>query len=840
MRDPLTISRVSVKENEAAFAALKAKGVALAQQLSGNVWSDYNAHDPGITILEQLCYAITELTFHADFDVADLLLNDDGVLDYRAQSLHRPEEIFPCRATTITDLRKVLLDEVKEIDNVWLSVASAELTAEPVDEQTILGIYHAEVRRDQDCNLNDEGLVERVVRAFNHHRNLCEDLDSVTVLKDKKCTLHAKVEVDSRQHADDLLAELYFRCGEYISGNVPLSGYMAAVKEGVPLEQLFDGPLTRHGLFDLPAECADDEIVVPTLFSVINSIQGVDHIKGLHLEVDGKKIYEVIPRRNDGHVMSLELPLYAAAVKVELFRNGGALPFSIDAVRKRYQEMNFRRDSMREVEQDFSALYSLPKGVGRGLGSYTSIQQQFPAIYGVNRFGVSGESVEALSRARQLKSYLLMFEQLMANFSATSAQLDKLYSVEDERRQTYDYKVIGEETIADVGLIYPDHPAEALAAILSQYDDYFDRKGRVLDYLLALYGQKFTQNTLRYFNYYYHGDELNEVIIKNKIACLDAIIKFDRDRAAGFNTLAPGWNTTNISGLQYKLSILLGFRHLESRSLTLPLVKLGLKVIPHEEFRTMNYGSRELKMVSLSDIEEYFVEEFYPVAYQLSDEFEAVIELTENLDAFVPLKNNIISDALLQGGVSLERFKVGSLAPDDDYQMVFNLKDERDWWYVGRAETREAGNHNIKLLHRFLTHLNIESEGLHLVEHLLLRPQRGALQHDLPDVDQSAFYSARITVVFPGWTARCNDPRFRALVEESVRSNCPAHVYVDIYWFDFDTMYRFELLYKCWLDARMASDLIHMQTRELPVGEIDEAAKELVRFLSEQQCGNDE
>ncbi len=816
MRDPETISRASVKSDEAAFAELKAKGVTLAQQISGNIWSDYNAHDPGITILEQLCYAITELTFHADFDVADLLLNEDGELDYRSQSLYRPEDIFPCRPTTLMDLRKVLLDEVKEIDNVWLSAAS--------DEQNLLGTYHAEVRRDQDCNISDENLIGKVVRAFNHNRNLCEDLASVKVLKDKTCTLYAKIEIDNSRHVDELLAELYFRCGEYISGNPSLSTYMSAMNEGGALEELFNGPLTRHGLFDLPVE--NDEIVVPTLFSIINSIKCVDHIKALHLEVDGETFYEVMPRRNDDNVMSLDLPTHAVAVKIELYRNGGALPFSIDAVRKRYQEMQYRRDSMRQVEQNFNTLYSLPKGVDRGMGRYTSIQQQFPTIYGVNHFGVSGESIAAVSRARQLKSYLLIFEQLMANFSATTAQLNKLYSCEDERRQTYDYQILGEEVISGIELIYPNNPAEKIAEILSKYDGYFDRKGRVLDYLLAIYGQKFTQNTLRYFNYYYHGDKLNEVIIENKIACLNAIITFDRDRAAGHNTQMPGWNTKNISGLQHKLSILLGFRHVESRSLTLPLVKLGLKVIPHEVYRTMDHGSRELKMVSLSDIQDNFSEEFYPVPYQISDEFEEVSELVENLDAFVPLKNNIISDALLQGGVSLDRFRVGSLAQDNDYQMVFNLNDEFDWWYIGRVETREMGNHKIKLLNRFLTHLNIESEGMHLVEHLLLRPQGKLQQHNLPGVDQSAFYSARITVVFPGWTLRCNDPRFRALAEESVRRHCPAHIYADIYWFDFDTMYRFELLYKGWMDACATSNLVHVR------------AKELVRFLSEQQSAH--
>ena len=35
----------------------------LLGRLCGDQWSDFNSHDPGITILEQLCFALTELGF---------------------------------------------------------------------------------------------------------------------------------------------------------------------------------------------------------------------------------------------------------------------------------------------------------------------------------------------------------------------------------------------------------------------------------------------------------------------------------------------------------------------------------------------------------------------------------------------------------------------------------------------------------------------------------------------------------------------------------------------------------------------------------------------------------
>ena len=39
---------------------LKEKWIDLMQKLSGDIWTDYNAHDPGITIIE-LCDVITDI-----------------------------------------------------------------------------------------------------------------------------------------------------------------------------------------------------------------------------------------------------------------------------------------------------------------------------------------------------------------------------------------------------------------------------------------------------------------------------------------------------------------------------------------------------------------------------------------------------------------------------------------------------------------------------------------------------------------------------------------------------------------------------------------------------------
>jgi len=55
------------------FSALKDEGIAWIEKLAGKRWTDYNQHDPGITILEQLVYALTELAYRANYPIGDLL-----------------------------------------------------------------------------------------------------------------------------------------------------------------------------------------------------------------------------------------------------------------------------------------------------------------------------------------------------------------------------------------------------------------------------------------------------------------------------------------------------------------------------------------------------------------------------------------------------------------------------------------------------------------------------------------------------------------------------------------------------------------------------------------------
>ena len=78
MKNQTTISKSEKLLKSQDYGQLLKEGREFIEKLSSDLWTDYNVHDPGITILEVLCYAITELGYKTAYDINDLLVEKDG------------------------------------------------------------------------------------------------------------------------------------------------------------------------------------------------------------------------------------------------------------------------------------------------------------------------------------------------------------------------------------------------------------------------------------------------------------------------------------------------------------------------------------------------------------------------------------------------------------------------------------------------------------------------------------------------------------------------------------------------------------------------------------------
>ncbi|OWY19633.1 hypothetical protein C7N43_26015 [Sphingobacteriales bacterium UPWRP_1] len=96
------------------FETLRQEGLDIIRQLSGNQWTDHNLHDPGITLLEALCYALTDLEYRAALPIPNLF----GGETYQEQ-FKTATEILPLqKPVTLNDYRRRLIG-IKGVQNAW-------------------------------------------------------------------------------------------------------------------------------------------------------------------------------------------------------------------------------------------------------------------------------------------------------------------------------------------------------------------------------------------------------------------------------------------------------------------------------------------------------------------------------------------------------------------------------------------------------------------------------------------------------------------------------------------------------------------------------------------------
>jgi hypothetical protein len=107
MTENITISKAAPPFASMNFAVLRDMGIKHFEKMGSKLWTDYNLHDPGITILEVLCYAITDLGYRTSFSIEDILASSDN---YPAQKqFFDALEILTCNPVTVNDFRKVLI-----------------------------------------------------------------------------------------------------------------------------------------------------------------------------------------------------------------------------------------------------------------------------------------------------------------------------------------------------------------------------------------------------------------------------------------------------------------------------------------------------------------------------------------------------------------------------------------------------------------------------------------------------------------------------------------------------------------------------------------------------------
>ncbi|MCB0375075.1 MAG: hypothetical protein KDD04_04065, partial [Sinomicrobium sp.] len=130
------------------------------------------------------------------------------------------------------------------------------------------------------------------------------------------------------------------------------------------------------------------------------------------------------------------------------------------------------------------------------------------------------------------------------------------------------------------------------------------------------------------------------------------------------------------------------------------------------------------------------------------------------------------------------------------HRILLDLKKEAITIDMGAAKTADEAITEIERLCSKILQLSIETEGVYVVEHLLLRP-RG----DDASAEKDAFYHYRMSLVFPSWPVRFQQKGFREQARTILSEIIPAHIRADCFWIGIEQMTVFEDNYALWMEA---------------------------------------
>lgn len=721
------IDRKRTDSEEKDFNKLKEEGIKLLQQLSGEIWSDYNTHDPGVTILEQLVFALTELMYLADFNVEDILTPESGEINYNKQALYEPHEIFPSETITEKDYCKSICDHVTGIRNIWIIKSK---------EKEKKGLYRFLIDLENKYIGKEESIIQKLVNYFNSIRNLCEDIEAVEILRREPVELVGIIEIDTAHSPEDVLSSIMFECFKIISPRTVFNSYKDLVEQGLSLEEILRGPFIENGYIKdedlLPHQ---QNIYISQLMKAVFNVDGVVGIKDFYLLKENKKIRTRISFNDIKKGAYIKLPLVQEELLIRLERNDRVSTVNLEEVLRNFFHKLHQYKSNYNTVQDLHNLFQLPKGKYMDIGNFYSIQNQFPEVYGINNFGVPPSAGDTrIAQSKQLKGYILLFEQLMADFLAQLKNLPKLFSAEPGFTSSY-----FSEPHVDVpnlkGLLKDtweqniEVHTNDLKQIMSNYDDYYDRRNRLLDFILSMYGEKFSQKTFIQFKYYYTDRELPRILCENKEYILKNLVHMNRYKARSFNYLTKSWNTQNIPYVKIKISLLLGIKDFSRTAYSDVLANHNMKLIHSADSETYFQKILNRKEWILELDEPYIKDNFIglpDIPLSCEQQFEEIAFTAKKVDY---LDRKIIYDEFFRYGINLQYYKIGLLNRRKVHVVLFKHPKIDEYIFIGEYKSPKDAVLEINCLQKFLIRLNQESEGMHIVEHILLRSrEKGPLK----------------------------------------------------------------------------------------------------------------
>jgi len=958
--EQLYIDKSRILPEDQNYQFLREEGFKYIESLASSLWTDYNTHDPGITILEALCYALTELGYRTDFDTKDLLADPDGTIN-KDQAFFTAKEILTSEPLTIVDYRKLLVDIVG-VKNAWLYPYRDEdlqMVGEPNQEVPVYahckkdmltyeetehvvklhGLYQvildleesdefgdlnygnliyqfpveelinqkfqllfpdwseadhesvsaadpttitninvsflnnrwsvafdisdltdtknltfdafallrsdvSDIKANVTAQFNDlsqitdiftlyQKKIEKTVSILQHakeklhaHRNVCEDFLPIKTACPQELAFCADIEVHADSDIEEVYAKVLFELENYLNPEIKFYTLNELVEEGVPTVNIFEGPTLHHGFIkteELKVTTPRTSIKVSDIINFVMDIEGVKAVKNVLLtkySTDGKPI---LPSErwclNIDEGCKPVLNIFRS--KVLFFK--GKLPFkakideTLDTLK--YLHGLESRNKLKGTADDFK----MPNGNHVDLGDFASVQYEFPMTYGIGRYGLPQSAIlERHAQARQLKAYLGFYDQLLANFFSQLANTKKLFSLDADIRQTYFGQYLDEvsgmadlyinatelqEVFSEPDPTDTDNIKKGRDLLMEDEKTFYDRRNRFLDHLIARFADSFNEYVLMLYTYQ-NADEYDEIdtdeLIRDKIKFLKDYPIISAERGKAYNYILPSWDTDNVSGLEKRLVRRSGIDDFTRRYL-------------------FCFSKIEIQKTEDNPPKYYF--------HIIDEGGNKVIASIQEYDSFSEAADQALK--LSEVFVDPSSYKHVDVAPD---QFSFEITDESNnaLAHSGVIYPDEASRENAIATIIEKLSADCPGEGMHMVEHMLLRPRFSppvipgeelidtyklfdvCLEENCQFCGEEDPYSFRISLIMPYWHDRFQSMEFRRYFEDMVRTETPAHCMIKICWVSNSMMNAFETVYREWMEALASyeSDLILKEEKQ--------------------------
>ncbi len=460
-------------------------------------------------------------------------------------------------------------------------------------------------------------ILEAVKKRLHVNRNLCEDFLKFSALRVEAIAVCADVELAVDADVEEVHARILHEIESFLSPSIRFYELNEMVEKGIPSEKIFEGPLTEHGFImdeELKRAGRRKVIYVSDLIQIIMNIEGVVAVK--HIEIAN------IPESDEDGIEQksvkwcLELA-YDKNYVPRLSKRSSRLTYFKEQLpyQPRQSAVDARLDELRAAEitrrlkpklRDFGT----PKGKFLNPARYSSITQEFPITYGIGPDGLPPTATpERRAQARQLKAYLLFFEQLLANYMAQIAHVKDLFSMNAERDSTGKFRIGRTYFTQALSGIVPDgeelytdllNHSRNLDRIAESDKVFLERRNQFLDHLMARFAEQFTDYAS--LTWRLAGKEGKRSLIQDKLMFLNAYPQISSGRGTAFNykDACRLWNIDNRSGLQKRASLQVGIDEIQVSDL---VFSPGFNIRREDErfhFEILN-ESDETLLVSVED-----------------------------------------------------------------------------------------------------------------------------------------------------------------------------------------------------------------------------------------------